>query len=45
MAPECDIVHLRQEEAFMTGSGASSDDWNIDDLDFPLSAPALDVIF
>lgn len=36
VAPECQIVRLCQEAAFMIGSGASSDDWDIDGGDFPL---------
>ncbi len=41
VAPECEMVHLRQESAFMVGSGASSDGWDIDDGDFPLMAPSM----
>lgn len=44
--PECEIVLLRQEMAFLVGSGASSEDWEIDEGDFPLMAPSIpDFIF
>ena len=46
VAPECQIVRLCQEAAFMTGSGASSDDWIIDGGDFPFGVAAIpDFIF